>query len=136
MEKHKSFQKYSHSQRFFTIVSLKFSDINNRRVTSAHVAIRLSFMQLIDEYLLSKRCFDYCRSLGYKRPIKSNKLRHVDVMNVASGLKLHDLILSFLLLSRTNNGSKTFFRSLWKVWVLCDFLNLSCLRIIATSRQS
>ena len=31
---------------------------------------------------------------------------------------------------------ETFFRSLWEVWVLCDFLNLSCLRIIATSRQS
>ena len=30
-------------------------------------------------------------------------------MNVARGLKLHDLILSFLLLSRTNIGSKTFF---------------------------
>ena len=65
-----------------------------------------------------------------------NQWRHVDVMNVAGGLKLHNLILSFLLLSRTNIGSKTFFRSLWKVWVLCDFLNLSCLRIIATSRQS
>ena len=43
-------------------------------------------------------------------------------MNVVRGLKLRDLILSFLLLSRTNIGSKTFFRSLWKVWVLCDFL--------------
>ena len=46
------------------------------------------------------------------------------------------LIVSFLLLSITNIGSKTFFRSLWKVWVLCDCLNLSCLRIIASSRQS
>ena len=42
-------------------------------------------------------------------------------MNVARGLKRYDLILSFLLLSRTNIGSKTFFRSLWKVWVLCEF---------------
>ena len=40
-----------------------------------------------------------------------NQLRHVDVMTVARGLKLHDLILSFLLLSRTNIGSKTFFLS-------------------------
>ena len=32
----------------------------------------------------------------------------MDVMNVAKGLKLHDLILSFLLLSRTNISSKTF----------------------------
>ena len=28
-----------------------------------------------------------------------------------------------------------FLRSLWKVLVLCDFLNLDCLRIIARSRQ-
>ena len=58
-----------------------------------------------------------------------------DVMNIARGLKLHDLILSFRLLSRTNIGSKKIC-SLWKVLVLCDFLNLSCLRIIETSQQS
>ena len=44
---------HSHSQRFFANVSLKFSNINNRRVTSAHVGILLSFMQLIEEYLLA-----------------------------------------------------------------------------------
>ena len=38
-----------------------------------------------------------------------NQWRHVDVMDVARGLKLHDLILSFFLLSRTNIGLKTFF---------------------------
>ena len=42
-----------HSLRFFTNVSLKFSNINNRQVTSAYVAILLSFMQLIEEYLLA-----------------------------------------------------------------------------------
>ena len=56
-------------------------------------------------------------------------------MNVARGLKHHDLILSFLLLSKTDIGSKTFLRSLCKVLILCDFLNLGCLRIIATSWQ-
>ena len=35
--------------------------------------------------------------------------------------KHHDLIISFLLLSRTNISSKTFLRSLWKVLKLCDF---------------
>ena len=60
----------------------------------------------------------------------------LDVMNVARDLKLYDLILSFLLLSRTNIGLKTFFRSLWKVWVFCDFSNFNCLRIIAASRQT
>ena len=44
---------HSHSQRFFANVSLKFSNINNRRVTSAYVAMLLSFMQLIEEYLLA-----------------------------------------------------------------------------------
>ena len=46
---------HSHSQRFFANVSLKFSNINNRRVTSAHVVILLSFMQLIEEYLLATK---------------------------------------------------------------------------------
>ena len=48
---------HSHSQCFFANVSLKFSNINNRRVTSAHVAIRLSFLQLIEEYLLATKIF-------------------------------------------------------------------------------
>ena len=42
---------HSHSQRFFANVSHKLSIINNRRMTSAHVAIPLSFMQLIEEYM-------------------------------------------------------------------------------------
>ena len=48
---------HSHSQRFFANVSLKFSNINYRGVTSPHVAILLSFMQLIDEYLLATKFF-------------------------------------------------------------------------------
>ena len=44
---------HSHSQRFFANVSFKFLNINNRRVTSAYVAILLSLMQLIKEYLLA-----------------------------------------------------------------------------------
>ena len=38
--------------------------------------------------------FDYSSSLGYKWPITSK----------SKGLKLHDCILSFLLLSRTDIG--------------------------------
>ena len=48
---------HSHSQRFFANVSLKFLNINNRPVTSAHVAILLSLMQLIEEYLLATKRF-------------------------------------------------------------------------------
>ena len=58
MEKHTCYLEiiillHSHSQRFFASVSVKFSNINNRRVTSAHVATLLSFMQLIEEYRLA-----------------------------------------------------------------------------------
>ena len=35
---------HSYSQRFFANVSVKFSNINNKRMTSAHVATLLSFM--------------------------------------------------------------------------------------------
>ena len=48
---------HSHLQRFFAYVTLKFLNINNRRVTSAHVATLLSFMQLIEEYLLATKRF-------------------------------------------------------------------------------
>ena len=41
-------------------------------------------------------------------------------MDFTRGLKLYDLILSCLVLSRTNIGSKTFLRLLWKVLILCD----------------
>ena len=60
MEKTQKFSEiifllHSLSQRFFANVSLKFSNINNERVTTAHVAILLSLMQLIEEYLLAKK---------------------------------------------------------------------------------
>ena len=78
-------------------------------MTSAHVAIILSFMQLIEEYLLATKKLIIPDSLDKMTNYIKNQCRHVDVMNVGRGLKLHDLILSFLLLSRTNIGSKTFF---------------------------
>ena len=43
---------HSQPQGSFANVSLKFSNSNNRRLTFVHVAIRLSFMQLIEEFLL------------------------------------------------------------------------------------
>ena len=62
IEKHKRFQQiivllHSHSQRLFAKVSLKFSNSNNRRVTYEHVAILLSLIQLIEEYLLAIKQF-------------------------------------------------------------------------------
>ena len=45
------------SQRVFANVSVKFSNINNRRVTSVHVATLLSCMQLIEKYLLAIKRF-------------------------------------------------------------------------------
>ena len=69
------------------MVSLIFSNCNNRRMTFAHAVIFLSFMQQIDEYLVALKDFDYSCSLGYKQPITSTgKCRHVDEINVAKGL--------------------------------------------------
>ena len=62
MEKHKKVSEiivllHFHSQRFFANVSLKFSNSNNRRMMFAHVAILLSFMRMIEEYLLAIKRF-------------------------------------------------------------------------------
>ena len=43
---------------------------------------------------------------------------------------------SFLVLSKTNIGSKTFLCSSWKVLILCDFLNLGCLRTATISHRN
>ena len=99
------------------------------RMTFAHIAIFLSFMQRVGGYLVA--FFDYSCSLVFKQLITPKSKEVI----VARGLKLNDLILSFILLLRTNISSKTFLCSLWKVLILCDFLNLGCLRIIATSQQ-
>ena len=58
MEKTQKFSEmivllHSQVHRFFARVSLKFSNIKKRRVMSAHVKILLSFMQLIEDYLLA-----------------------------------------------------------------------------------
>ena len=49
--------------------------------------------------------------------------RHVDVMNVVRGLNLHDLVLSFLLLSRTDIVSvrKLFFVQYGRYWYSVTF---------------
>ena len=67
------------------------------------------FMQRVEEYLVALKYFDYSCSLGYERPIMSKSRHHVDNMNFAKGLKLHDLILYFLLLLIMYIGLKTFF---------------------------
>ena len=59
---------HSQAQRFFAYVSKwsdLFSNCNNRRMTFAHSGILLSFMQVIDEYLVTLKDFDYSCSLGY-----------------------------------------------------------------------
>ena len=103
MEKHKKISEiivllHSHSQRFFANVSLKVSNINNRSCDVRACRDTFVFYATDEEV-----------SVGNKKILIIPD--HVDVMNVARGLKLHDLILSFHLLSRTNISSKTFFRS-------------------------
>ena len=73
-QKKKNVLLHSHSQCFFAKVSLKFSNFYNRRVTSAYVAILLSFMQLIEGYLLATFFFYYSWSFWYKRPITSKSM--------------------------------------------------------------
>ena len=75
---------HSHSQRFFATVSLNFSNINNRRVTSAYVMILLSFMQLIEEYL-SATFFIIPDPYDINGQLRQKSIRHIDVMNVAKG---------------------------------------------------
>ena len=97
---------HSQSQRFFANVSLIFSNSNNRRVTFAHVAILLSSTQRVAGYLMALKYFDFSCSLEYKQPTTSKKYwRHLDEMNFTRGLKLRNLILSFLVFSRSNIGS-------------------------------
>ena len=64
--------------------------------------------------------------------VKTSRRRN----EVARYLKLQNFILSFLLLSRMNIGlKKQKLRTLCKVLILCDFLNLGCFGIKASSRQ-
>ena len=53
------------------MVSLIFSNFNNRLMKYAVAGILLSFMQQIDDYLLASKDFDYSCFLGYKWPITS-----------------------------------------------------------------
>ena len=106
MEKTQKFSKkivllHSHSQRFFAYVSLKFSNINNRRVTSAYVAILLSFMQLIEEYLLATLFFIIPDPYDINGQLRQKSITSYRRNERCQSPKLHDLILSF--------SSKTFF---------------------------
>ena len=66
------------------------------RMTFAHAVLLLSFKHRIGEYPVALKDFDFSCFLGYKQPITSKgKWRHVDEMNVAKGLQLHDLFLFF-----------------------------------------
>ena len=61
---------HCHLQRFSADnVRLNFSNSNYSCMTFAHVAILLSFMQLVEESLVTLKDFDYSCSLGYKRSI-------------------------------------------------------------------
>ena len=65
------------------MVSLIFSNCNNRRMTFAHAWILLSFMQRIDKTLVALKDFDLFLFLGiHKWPITSKgKWGHLDKMN-------------------------------------------------------
>ena len=86
----------------------------------AHLAIILSFMQRYEEYLLALKAVVYSFSSGYKRQYAS-KSKDVIEMNDAKGIKLHDLILPFILLLITDVDSiKSFLGSECKVFIWND----------------
>ena len=53
------------------MVSLNFSNCNNRRMTFAHARILLSHMHRIDEYPVALKDIDCSCFLGIKQPITS-----------------------------------------------------------------
>ena len=74
-------------------------------MTFAHVTILLFSLQRVAEYLMALKHIDYFCSLGYKQPITS---KNNDV-TFTRGLKLQDLILSFLVLSSACLDTFVFF---------------------------
>ena len=61
--------------------------------------------------------------------------RHFDKMDVDRNIKVPDLILSTLLLSKTVIGLKRFFRKIGTCFELFDFKNGGCLTFLVAARQ-
>ena len=82
-------------------------------MTFADVAILLSSTQGVAEYLVALKHFDYSWSLGYKQPTTSKIIMTSPRRNgLYQRPETCDLNWSFIVLSRTNIGLKTFLRSL------------------------
>ena len=56
-------------------------------------------------------------------------------MDVDRNIKVPDLILSTLLLSKTDIGLKSFFAKKAQFFELCDFKNGGCLTFLVAARQ-
>ena len=56
-------------------------------------------------------------------------------MDADRNIKIPDLILSTLLLSKTDIGLKRFFRKIVTIFELCDFKNGGCLTFLVAARQ-
>ena len=56
-------------------------------------------------------------------------------MNVDRNIKVPDLILSTVLLSKTDIGLKRFFRKIGTIFELCDFKNGGRLTFLVAARQ-
>ena len=56
-------------------------------------------------------------------------------MDVDRNIKVPDLILSTVLLSKTDIGLKCFFRKIGAMFELCDFKNGGCLTFLVAARQ-
>ena len=61
--------------------------------------------------------------------------RHFDKMDVDRNIKVPILILSSLLLSKTDIGLKRFFRKIGTIFELCGFKNGGCLTFLGAAHQ-
>ena len=96
---------HSQSQRFFD-ASFKFSNDHCRCTAYGNFAILLFPMQRVTGYLLTPNDLDFRRFFRHKRPITP---KNKDDINVTRGKTLPDIIMSSLLLSKTDIGLKHFF---------------------------
>ena len=55
----KIIKSHFQSQRVFANVGLNFSNSNNRWMMFPHVVILFSFMQMVEEYLVALKDFDF-----------------------------------------------------------------------------
>ena len=143
-KKHKSFQKWSFHYTPSRSVSLLTSVLNFQASITDQWRPRMSrYFCLLCNWLSTicwqQKDFDNSWYSGYKRLFTVKKsmtsCRRKERCQRPK-ISWFDFVFPFAFKNK-HRFENLFFHSLWKVWVLCDFLNLRFFfRIIAMSRQS